>query len=212
MSEDAPGLGRLRGVIERRNAPRPGESCELCGAVLDDRHAHLVDLETHTLRCTCRPCALLFTSADAGNRYRTVPERVERLDVAIDDTEWQRLQIPVGIAFFFQPANTARAVAFYPGPAGATQSLLPLEDWEALASRHPRLAALAPDLEALLVRRRAPGGFDGFLVPIDRCYELVGRIRRHWRGFDGGEQVHAEIDGFFAGLDGESATGVGLVS
>lgn len=212
MNEAPPALARLKGVIERRNLPHAGERCELCGVTLNDRHGHLVDLETHSLRCTCRPCALLFSSAGAGARYRKVPDRVERLDVAFDDGEWERLQIPVGIAFFFRPADTERLIAFYPGPAGATQSLLPIEDREALAARHPRLPALAPDLEALLVRRRGPGDFAGYRVPIDRCYELVGRMRRHWRGFDGGEEVHGEIDHFFASLDAESHPGEGRVS
>jgi hypothetical protein len=34
-------------------------------------------------------------------------------------------------------------------------------------------------------------------VPIDVCYELVGRIRRAWRGFQGGDDVMREIDLFF---------------
>jgi hypothetical protein len=42
-------------------------------------------------------------------------------------------------------------------------------------------------------------------VPIDRCYELVGRMRRHWRGFDGGDEVRAQIEVFFAGLGSEAA-------
>jgi len=42
--------------------------------------------------------------------------------------------------------------------------------------------------------------FDCYIVPIDACYELVGRIRRCWKGFDGGEDAWNEIDGFFADL------------
>ena len=55
------------------------------------------------------------------------------------------------------------------------------------------------DIEALLVYRRK-GAEEAWVVPVDVCYELVGRIRRRWRGFDGGADVHAEIDGFFANL------------
>ena len=29
----------------------------------------------------------------------------------------------------------------------------------------------------------------GHLVPIDRCYELVGALRLTWRGFDGGQEA-----------------------
>ncbi len=41
-------------------------------------------------------------------------------------------------------------------------------------------------------------------MPIDACYELVGRIRRRWRGFEGGEEAWREIEGFFAGLRAKS--------
>jgi len=34
-------------------------------------------------------------------------------------------------------------------------------------------------------------------VPTDLCYELVGLVRRHWKGF-GGEDAAREIDRFFA--------------
>jgi hypothetical protein len=33
-------------------------------------------------------------------------------------------------------------------------------------------------------------------VPVDRCYELAGRLRRVWRGFDGGAEARAEIAAF----------------
>ena len=45
-----------------------------------------------------------------------------------------------------------------------------------------------------------------FLVPIDACYELVGIVRRHWKGFQGGEEAWRAIEGFFAGLRARSAT------
>jgi hypothetical protein len=51
-------------------------------------------------------------------------------------------------------------------------------------------------VEALLVRR-AGEGFECFLVPIDACYELVGLVRMHWKGFDGGQEAWEAIDGFF---------------
>jgi len=67
------------------------------------------------------------------------------------------------------------------------------------------LAELEPDVETLLVHGRAEaGGFDCFLAPIDACYELVGRVRRTWRGFHGGEEARREIDAFFAGLRAKS--------
>jgi hypothetical protein len=34
-------------------------------------------------------------------------------------------------------------------------------------------------------------------VPIDACYEMVGQLRRLWRGFDGGQEAHDALDAFF---------------
>jgi hypothetical protein len=55
-------------------------------------------------------------------------------------------------------------------------------------------------VEALLIRGVDAGNhaFSCHLVPIDTCYELVGRLRLLWRGFDGGSEVHQAIDDFFA--------------
>jgi hypothetical protein len=72
------------------------------------------------------------------------------------------------------------------------------------------LAAAAPDVEAILIYRRDAGenslvsrgeaGVDCFLVPIDACYELAGRMRLHWRGFDGGSEARASIAEFADGV------------
>ena len=35
-------------------------------------------------------------------------------------------------------------------------------------------------------------------MPIDACYELVGQLRRLWKGFDGGAEARAALDAFFA--------------
>jgi hypothetical protein len=37
-------------------------------------------------------------------------------------------------------------------------------------------------------------------VPVDRCYELVGTLRRLWRGFDGGSEVRQQLDAFFSAV------------
>ena len=34
------------------------------------------------------------------------------------------------------------------------------------------------------------------MVPIDACYELAGKMRLHWRGFDGGTEARAAIAEF----------------
>jgi Family of unknown function (DUF5947) len=73
---------------------------------------------------------------------------------------------------------------------------LHLDAWAEVAAANPVLTDPAPDVEALLVRRTGDG-FECFLVPIDACYELVGLVRMHWKGFDGGQEAWAAIDGFF---------------
>jgi len=91
-----------------------------------------------------------------------------------------------------------RVVAFYPGPAGVAESELGLAAWTDVLKANPELGALSDDVEALLVR--GPGHdheAQCFLVPIDACYELAGRLRTVWRGFDGGQDARAVIEDFF---------------
>jgi hypothetical protein len=103
------------------------------------------------------------------------------------------------MAFLFLNSAAESTVAFYPSPAGATESLLPTDSWTQLLVDNPLFADIEPDVEALLINK-GTAGFECFLVPIDVCYELVGLVRTHWKGFDGGEQAWAQINGFFAGL------------
>jgi hypothetical protein len=179
-----------------RAQPRRDEHCEMCGVPIDEDHRHIVDLTMRSLMCVCRPCGLLFVSEGAGGgRFRAVPERYWRLDADLT-APWDLMDIPVGIAFFFVNSSLGRVAALYPSPAGATESLLPLEAWPDLVARHPLLASLAPDVEALLFRRMR-GVKESFIVPIDACYELAGLVRRQWKGFDGGEEAADAIDAFF---------------
>ena len=207
--------GLRRFVERRRNAARAEERCELCGVPIAHEHSHLVERESRRLVCACRPCYLVFLPKGAGGgRFRCVPERYLH-DPAFDLTpaQWDDLQIPVGMAFFFYNSDLGRSVAFYPGPAGATESLLPLDSWEAMREANPLFASIENDVEALLVRRSGcperltpplsgghpptPGTFECYLVPIDACYELVGLVRVNWKGFDGGEEAKTAIAGFF---------------
>ncbi|MGI8493200.1 MAG: DUF5947 family protein, partial [Acidimicrobiales bacterium] len=93
--------------------------------------------------------------------------------------------------------------AFFPSPAGATECLLPLDAWAEVESANPILGCLEPDVEAALIRTPGRGAQDEiecFIVPIDSCYELVGRLRSLWRGFDGGREVHEAMDQYFTRL------------
>jgi hypothetical protein len=109
---------------------------------------------------------------------------------------WDELELPVGTAFLFVNSALDRVVAFYPGPAGATESELPLSAWERVVGAAPGLTTLKVDVEALLVRS-VDQRVEAFLVPIDVCYELVGHLRMLWRGFDGGQDVRRRLDEFF---------------
>jgi hypothetical protein len=190
----------LRKIASVRPAPVAGERCEMCGEPIPDEHQHVVDIESHAMMCTCRPCYLLFTDSTAHLRYRSVPDRYLSFpDFELGPGQWDELEIPVGLAFFFRSSKLDRTVAFYPGPAGATESELPLDAWDAVLARNPALSAAAPDTEALLIR--GPGAdrpqADCHLVPVDACYELVGHLRRVWRGFDGGQEAREQLTGFF---------------
>ena len=177
------------------------ERCELCASDLTEVHRHIVDLEDRGLLCACRPCALLFTQqGSAAGRYRTVPERYLAVSgFELSPGQWDGLQIPVKIAFFFENSRTGETGAFYPSPAGATESLLPLSAWAAIVAANPVLKGAEADVEAVLIRADTAGP-SCFVVPIDACYELVGSLRRLWRGFDGGSEARQALADFFDGL------------
>lgn len=180
-------------------AAAPAERCEMCATEVPAVHGHVADLDNATLACVCRACYLLFTESGAGGgRYRGVPDRyladpARPMAVA----EWDSLQIPVGLAFFLRSSRSGETHAFYPSPAGATESTLDLAAWARLTAGYPLLAEAQPDTEAVLICRDG-AGVECYLVPIDACYELAGRMRLYWRGFDGGEQARAAITDFLA--------------
>jgi hypothetical protein len=193
-------LAVLRRVREAPPRPRPGERCEMCNEMIPDRHEHVVNVEGRNLMCTCRGCWLLFTPDGAGGgRYRAVPDRYAVLEgFTMSNDTWGSFQIPVSVAFFFRDSTQDKVTAFYPSPAGATESLLDLGAWDDLVAANPLLATLTSDVEALLVRTSADHGTaEAFVVPVDACYELVGHVRRLWRGFDGGREAKDALDHFF---------------
>ncbi|MCA1683041.1 MAG: DUF5947 family protein [Actinobacteria bacterium] len=203
----------MRRLAQRDLTPAPAhaaeadEHCELCGLPVPDEHRHVVDLQTRRLLCACRACSVLFDRrAAGGGHYRLVPDRRLRLpDFTLSEETWARLQIPVDMAFFFANSSTEQVMAFYPGPMGATESRLDLEDWQGVEAANPVLQSMEVDVEALLVDR-AKGARRYYLVPVDDCYRLVALIRMRWRGFTGGREVWAEIDDFFADLDRRART------
>ena len=191
-------LARIRA---NRAAPAAaGERCEMCAEDIADEHQHVVNVEGRQLMCVCRGCYLLFTDTEADLRFRAIPDRYLAFpDFALDRRQWEALQIPVGLAFFFHNSALGRTVAFYPGPAGATESELDLQAWADIRTADPRADTISADTEALLVRvpDDETASPHAYLVPIDTCYEFVGRLRMMWRGFDGGQDVRNYIDEFF---------------
>lgn len=197
-------------ALRRFARPRvAAEQCELCSAEIapDPHHPHLLDPLTRQILCACPACALLFSTQEA-TKFKRIPQRVLALpDFRMTDAQWDELLVPVGMAFFFHSSAAGRALALYPGPAGATESLLSLQSWAEIVQANAVLESMAPDVEGLLVNRvKAADGHhrEYYLVPIDACYRLVGLIRANWRGLSGGQEVWHEIEGFFSQLRARS--------
>ncbi len=184
-------------ALRRFARPEPSaERCELCSARLNPEHAHLVEPAARRLLCCCDACALLVGSQQGG-RYRRVSPRLERLPgFRMTAGRWVSLGVPVNIAFFCVSMPAGRALAVYPNPAGVIEEAVPADAWDGLVADNPVLRDLAPDTEALLVNRvNGAGGY--YWASLDRCYELVGLVRKHWQGFSGGPEVWEQVARFF---------------
>lgn len=192
-------LGRF--LHARPPLPPTSEHCELCGEPLATEHRHLLELARRNVVCACEACALLFSQPGSGaGKYRLIPRRrLALLDFQMTDEQWDELALPVNMAYICYNSEAGRAIAFYPGPAGAMESLLTLENWEALTRANPLLTELEPGVEALLINRveqtRAY-----YVVPIDICYRLVGLLRSTWRGLSGGQECRDALATFFEEL------------
>jgi Family of unknown function (DUF5947) len=192
---------RLPGLRDFIRERAPAERCELCSAELSPHphHEHLFEPSSREIHCSCTACAILFP-ADADKRYRRVPRRLWYLEeFAMTDMQWESLAIPVNMAFLQTTSPEGGVRAFYPSPAGATESMLTLAGWAEMVADNPRLDDMLPDVEALLVNR-VSGAHDCYLAPIDKCYELVGLIRISWRGLSGGQEMWDRIETFFTDL------------
>jgi hypothetical protein len=189
-------VAMLQQMMQKK--PPAGERCDYCSTPLSAQHSHLIELAERRILCACRPCYIVFEPEGAAQgKYRAIPDRFrEIVAFSIEDMQWDALQVPIGLAFFFYNSLEKRMVAFYPSPAGATESLLPLDTWSEITAAHPDLASIKPDVEAILIQRNKDVS-RSFIVPIDSAYELVGLIRTSWKGFDGGEEAHKKIAEYF---------------
>jgi hypothetical protein len=173
------------------------ERCDLCHTTVPEDHRHMLHLVERRIVCTCEACWALYS----GNpEYRPTGSRTLFLDGFQCDTElWGALQIPIGLAFFMRSTVTGGVVAFYPSPAGATESELSLEAWAALVTSNPVLEQLDADAEALVVNRMSePPQYA--ILPIDTCYALVGLVKSRWEGISGGGAIEQAVPEFLAAL------------
>jgi hypothetical protein len=162
-------------------------------------------MSSQNVICSCDACALLFQNVATG-RFKLIPRDVYILEnFQLTDAEWESLSLPINLVFFFYSSSRKKVAALYPSPGGATESLLSLENWLNLEKINPVLAVIEPDVEALLVNRIGDAR-DFYIAPIDVCFELVGLIRLHWRGFSGGDTVWEEINKFFRRLRAQGKT------
>jgi len=206
-------LARMRTMAQTRPAApsalriervAPVERCDICNATIPDDHRHLLHLSERRIVCACGACWALH-SGDA--EYRPAGMRTVWLDSPdFDDALWGTFQIPIGLAFFMRSSVSGGVVAFYPSPAGATESELSLDAWEAVVARNPVLGELDPDAEALIVNRLAePHQY--VIAPIDDCYRLVGLIKSRWEGISGGDALARAVPSFFDDLRARTGPG-----
>ncbi len=177
------------------------ERCDICNTTLPDDHRHMLHLVERRIVCTCEACWALYS----GNaEYRPTGMRTVWLDgFQCSDETWAAFGIPIGLAFLMRSTVTDSVVAFYPSPAGATESELGLEAWDALVQANPVLEQLESDAEALVVNRMSePAQYA--IVPIDQCYGLVGLIKSRWEGISGGSAIENAVPEFFAALRARS--------
>jgi hypothetical protein len=169
--------------------------CDLCGTSMPEEHRHLLQLEERSMVCVCESCWAL-RSGDA--EFRPTGSRVIWLeDFVLGEELWARLRIPISLAFFLR--TRGGVVAFYPSPAGATESELDMSVWDDLAAANPILDELEPEGEVLIVNRMADP-FEVAIAPTDKAYELVGLVKANWQGISGGSALEGVIATFFAHL------------
>ena len=197
-------ISQLRRLQMREMSPQAESSierCEFCSVDIAESHRHVLDIEERTIMCACESC---FVRASGEARYRPTGQRLVWLeDLTLTDEMWAKFAIPVGLAFFFHSSAANAMIALYPSPLGATESQLELDAWEELRAANPQIQRLEPDAEALLVNRDSDP-HQHAIVPIDRCYELVGLLKTKWEGISGGADAEHAISEFFESIQVEA--------
>lgn len=181
-------------------APMGTARCDLCGGLMAEDHRHLLHVAERRIVCACEPCIAMRSGE--GDLRPTGTRAIVLDGFQLGDELWARFQIPIGLAFFMVNGADGGVVALYPSPAGVTESELYLEAWDELVAANAVLADLEPDVEALVVNRLSEPPVHA-IVPIDRCYELVGTIKSTWEGISGGDAVENAVEAFFSRLASE---------
>jgi hypothetical protein len=197
-------LSLLRRFTRPQNTIAEEEICEFCSVRLFPQHRHLLEVAKRKIICACDPCAMRFEDVIEG-RFKLIPRDARALaNFHLSDWQWENLALPINLVFIFNSSVAGKPVAAYPSPAGATESLLTMENWQTIVAENSELKELKPDVEALLINRVGDSR-EYFIAPMDVCFELVGLIRKNWRGLSGGELVWSEIEKFFARLQEQTS-------
>ncbi len=87
--------------------------------------------------------ARCFLTAWRRSKYKRVSRSSQHLtNFEMTDGQWESLLIPINMAFLFRSSIEGRMIALYPSPAGAVESLLPLEAWSEIVDQNPVLYRL----------------------------------------------------------------------
>jgi hypothetical protein len=200
-------LATLQRFARHQSKTEAPEICEFCSLELSLRHRHLLEVTQRKIICVCDPCALRFDNVVEG-RFKLIPRDGRALpDFQLTDAQWENLSLPINLVFIFNNSANGKPTAFYPSPAGATESLLPIQSWQTIVAENSKLKALQSDVEALLINRVGETRAY-FVAPMDVCFELVGLIRKKWRGLSGGDLVWTEIEKFFAKLRDQTSPAI----
>lgn len=109
-------------ILRRWRRAKPlTERCELCGGDLASEHEHLFEPAARQILCACHACAILFDAPHL--KFRRIPRRVCRLPgFRCDDLQWESLNLPIDLTFFFASSLTGQVTALYPSPAGPVEA------------------------------------------------------------------------------------------
>ncbi|WP_053960305.1 DUF5947 family protein [Sulfobacillus thermosulfidooxidans] len=200
---------RVKNWVREEPVKGEDEVCEVCNRLIPAHdHRHLLRLQTAQVVCACPHCALLF-DAPGQNQYQTIPTRIKKLDRAILGQDfWDVMKVPVHLVGIIKRRG-GQAEIFYPSPAGAVSGG-PISQGFLTPSLQQALGSVSDEVEVLLIADLA-GMSEGFLIPLDRFYELIGLLRLSWQGLSGGNEVSRRIHQFFDQLAQQAGTRGGLV-